>query len=215
MSANLPNGTKIAIASAYAAVVAVTAITNANPAVATAAGHGLANGDIVVIESGWAALDGKTVRVASVSGDSFALEGIDTSREGKYEPGAGIGRVSKVTAWTPITQVTGTNSSGGEQQFVQWVYLEDGQQRQRPTFKNARSLQITLADDVNLPWNAVLKNADEDGDPRAVRFALANGGFIYYNMYVSFNDEPTTTANEIMSNTANLSLVNRSVRYAA
>jgi len=215
MSANLPNGTKIAIASAYGSEFAITALSNASPAVATAAAHGQADGGIIVVESGWAALDGRTVRVDGSDAGTFQLEGINTLSTRKYEAGAGIGSARPVTAWTPITQVTGSNSSGGEQQFVQWVYLEDGQQRQRPTFKNARALQITLADDPSLPWNAVLKAADEDGEPRAVRFALPGGGFIYYNMYVSFNDEPTTTANEIMTVTAYMSLVAPSIRYAS
>lgn len=214
MSASVPNGSVFSIATTYDSAITFTVASNANPTQLTATDHGLANGDIVEVTSGWLGINERVARVASVAANTFTLEGIDTSNTTKYPVGTGIGSVRKVATWTQVGQITGSNSSGGEQQYVEWVYLEDGRQRRRPTFKNAKTLVLTMADDPTLAWNAVLQAADEDGTARALRLALASGGAIYYNTYVSFDGEPTLSANEIMSVTASFSQVAALKRYA-
>ena len=52
MSVSLPNGALVAIAASYGVPSAMTALTNANPAVASlAAGHGIVAGDVFEIEA--------------------------------------------------------------------------------------------------------------------------------------------------------------------
>jgi len=50
--------------------ISISAITQANPGVVTAAGHGLSNGDVVKfsVTEGMVQLDGQAVRVSGVSG---------------------------------------------------------------------------------------------------------------------------------------------------
>jgi len=169
-----------------------------------------------MISSGWSRLDNAVCRVAGSDVNTFQLEGIDTSDTQQYPAGAGVGSAREITAFTAISQVTDSQASGGDQQFFQWVYLEDGLQRQRPTFKNARSLQLTLDYDPDLAWHAALLTADRNGEPHGMRMALPNGSFIYYSMYVSFDGEPTATANQNMQVVANFAFANpRSVRYAS
>lgn len=216
MSAIFPNGSVFSIGTTFATAITISGITNANPAVATATAHGLADGDIVMISSGWSRLDNAVCRVAGSDVNTFQLEGIDTSDTQQYPAGAGVGSAREITAFTAISQVTDSQAYGGDQQFFQWVYLEDGLQRQRPTFKNARSLQLTLDYDPDLAWHAALLTADRNGEPHAMRMALPNGSFIYYSMYVSFDGEPTATANQNMQVVANFAFANpRSVRYAS
>ena len=57
MAARLPDGSTVSLAATYGAAKTITSISNANPAVATAAAHGFANGDLVVINSGWQRLN--------------------------------------------------------------------------------------------------------------------------------------------------------------
>ena len=61
--------------------ITVTAITKANPGVATSAGHGKANGDILYfdIASGMVELNGQAVRIANITTDTFELESLDTT----------------------------------------------------------------------------------------------------------------------------------------
>ena len=79
MSVRLPNGGLFAIASAYAAPVVITGITNANPAVVSASAHGFVEGDIVEMTSGWSKLNNRVVRVGAVTAGTFEIEGLDAS----------------------------------------------------------------------------------------------------------------------------------------
>lgn len=215
MSVSLPNGAVVSIASAYAAPITVTAVSNANPAVASAVGHGLANGDIVEITSGWSRLNSRIARVASVTADTFTLEGINTTSTNLYPAGGGAGSVRKITTWQQITQVLEFTTSGGEQQFVTYSFLEEDVEHQIPTVKSASSFAMTIGDDASLPWYGILSDANDDRIPRAVSVVLPSGSAIYYNGYVTLNKTPTLTKNELMGLQGTVSLTSEPQRYAA
>lgn len=215
-ASSFPNGTIFSLGTTYAAAKIISGISNANPGVASSTAHGCTDGDILVISSGWPRMEGRVARVDDSVTDAFDLEGIDTTSTILYPAGAGGGSAVKVTDFVPLSQVTDLQSSGGEQQNVQWVYLEDGQQRQRPTFKNARQLQMVMDYDPNLAWHNALLSADMLNTPHVLLATLPNNSKIYYNMYVSFDGEPTFTANVNQQVTATFSYANpRSTRYAS
>lgn len=216
MGVKLPNGAIFSVAKTYAAAAVATAVTNANPAVVTAAAHGAADGDIVEMVSGWTALDGRVARADAVTTDSLALEGIDTTDTKRFPAGTGGGSVRRIQDWTQISQVMESASQGGEQQFYNYSFLEDtGDERQIPTTRSARSITLTIADDDTLPHYPVLKAANDDRQPRAIRFQLPNGSVIYFRAYVSFSEMPTTTKNEAMTLQVTLSLTGAPTRYVA
>jgi hypothetical protein len=182
---------------------------------ASATAHGFTAGDIVTIDSGWPALNLAVVRVASSTTDAFALEGFDTTNTTRFPTGSGAGSAREVTAWATISQITDSTVAGGEQQYFQWAYLEDGQQRQRPTFKNARSMTMTMDFDDSLPWHTALLNADRAGTPHVLRIALPNGSTIYYHVFVGFDGEPTLNINANMQVSVSFSFANPlSMRYS-
>ncbi|CAG9177755.1 phage tail protein [Cupriavidus pampae] len=214
MSVRLPNGSIFSIASAVAAATAMTALSNANPAVATAPDHTLVNGDIGIIKSGWSRLDDRIGRVAAVADDNFSLQGFDTTSVDTFPAGGGVGSLQKVSTWQEIKQVLTSTSQGGEQQFFTYSFLEDtGDDKQIPTTRSARSITLTIADDPTLAHYAPLKAADEDRLARAIRFRLPNGDAIYFLAYVSMTDMPSTTKNEAMAITVTLSLAGKPTRY--
>ena len=215
MAASLPNGSLIAIGSAYGSDLPVTAITNANPAVATSTAHGLSNGDIVVVTSGWSRLNGKTVRVANVTANTFELEGIDTTSTTIYPAGSGTGTVKEVTTFTQISQILSSTTDGGEQNFLEYQFLEADSQTRIPTFKSASGLTLSVADDPTLAGYVAAAAANDDREARAVRVALANGSFIFYNGYVSVNKTPSLTVNELSAVEMTFSFLNEPVRYAS
>jgi len=217
MAVSLPNGGTFAIASAYVASVVISDISNANPAViTTSTAHGLVVGDIIEVSSGWSKLNGKVVRVASApTATTATLEGINTSSTSLYPAGGGAGSLREVSTFVQLSQILGTSTQGGEQQFATYQFLEADQESQIPTSKSAQSVTLTIADDPTLPGYIVAKAANDDRAVRAVRFRLANGSTIYYNGYVSINETPTTTANEVMSVQATISLAGTPTRYAA
>ena len=154
----MPNGATLEIASIYGTPIPFTALTNANPAVATAAAHGLAEGDVIAVNSGWTRLDGRGVRVGVIASGTFALESVNTTSIQQYPAGSGIGSVREVTAFTEISQITEMNSSGGDQQFLTFGFLADDDDRQMPTTKNPITLTFTVADDPSKPYVAVCED---------------------------------------------------------
>lgn len=215
MAFKLPNGAIMEIASVFSAAVLATAISNGNPAVVTAVGHDLVDGDIIVATSGWTRLNDRVARVDAALADSFALEGIDTTKTNVYTAGAGVGSVRTVSAWAQIAQITEVATNGGDQQFFTFGFLEDDDDRQLPTTKSPISMTITVADDPLLPYVPICEAADEDKESRVVRLKLPNGSEIYYNAYVSITSTPSLSRNNIMTRTITLSLASRPTRYQA
>ncbi|MGE3346055.1 MAG: phage tail protein [Ramlibacter sp.] len=214
MSVVLPKNTQIALATAYATAIAFASLTNAAPPVAGSVAHGLADGDILLVNSGWTKLDGRIARVDNADTDDFELEGIDTTNTGFFPAAAGVGTVSKITAWTSITQVLDVQPTGGDQQFQNYEFFEDDMQMQVPDRIAAQSIALVIADDPTLPGYLALKAAHEASAIRALRFTLPNGSKIFYNGYVSFNETPSMSKGNVMSVRAQLSLSARATRYA-
>ncbi|KWU16244.1 phage tail protein [Achromobacter xylosoxidans] len=215
MAVSLPNGVTLSLATGYANSKTITAINNANPAVASSAAHGLANGALVELKSGWQKLNERIVRVADAAAGTFALEGMNTLSPIQFPAGTGGGSVREITAFTQISQILEVSTSGGEMQFATYSFLENDFEAQIPTQASAQSLAITIADDPTLPGYKALQAAAELREVRALRVAFPNGSVLLYNGYVSFNETPTMTKGEVMGVQATFSLLSRPVRYAA
>lgn len=66
--------------------ITITAITNANPGVVTAAAHGLSNGDTVIMQGvdGMTEVNGVEYTVANKTTDTFELSGVNTTSYGTF-----------------------------------------------------------------------------------------------------------------------------------
>lgn len=215
MAVSLPNGALVAIASGYGSNITVSALSNADPAVATAAAHGLSDADYIEVTSGWSRLTDKIVRVDAPTTGTFAMEGYDTSSTSIYPAGSGTGTVREITGWTQLSQILSSNSNGGEQQFLEYQFLESDAQKRIPTFKSAAGLTFSIADDPSLAGYQLVETANDDRLKRAVRVTLPSGAIILYNAFISLNKTPSLTVNEIMACEVTLSLLNEPVRYAS
>lgn len=214
MSVQLPNGALVAIASGYESAIAVTALTNDDPASATSATQAFAAGDILEVTSGWSRLTNKAVRVgASPTTTSFDMEGIDTSLTSIYPAGGGVGSVRKVSGFTQLSQILSSTTNGGDQQFLEYQFLESDSQKRIPTFKNAAGLTFSVADDPTQPGYILAASANDDRLPRVVSITLPGGSVLYYNAYISLNKTPSLTVNELMAVEVTLSLLAEPVRY--
>lgn len=215
MAISLPNGALVAIASGYGDALDMTAISNADPGVATLeASHGVVAGDFLEITSAWSRLTDKIIKAGTVSTNDVPLLGIDTTLTSIYPAAAGAGTVRKITGWTQLSQILSSSSSGGEQQFLEYQLLEADAQKRIPTFKSAAGLSFSVADDPSLAGYILASEANDDRIPRAVRVTLPSGAVILYNAYISLNKTPSLTVNEIMAVEITLSLLAEPVRYA-
>jgi hypothetical protein len=215
LAARLPDGAIVSLATTYGTAKTVSAITNATPGVATSTAHGFTDGDIVVMESGWSNLNNRVVRVDNSAANVFDVEGIDTISTTLFPSGSGTGTATEVTAFTQITQIMGFATSGGDQQFVNYSFLEQSYETQIPTITSAQSITIDIADDPSLAGYIALKAASDSRAIRALKIAMPDGSTIYYNGYVSFNETPTVSKGAVMQVKATFSLLSRPVRYAA
>lgn len=214
MTVQVPNGSIVAIESGSLASVAITGITNALPAVVTtAAAHGLVTGDFVEIVSGWSRLTNKIVRITMLTTTTFSIDSYDTTLTSIYPAGAGAGTVAKVSGFTQLAQILTSTSSGGDQQFLTYQFLEGDSQKQIPTYKNPVSIAFTVADDSSQPGYQLAGVANDDRLPRAVKVTLASGSIILYNAYISLNRTPSLTVNALMECQVTLSLLAEVVRY--
>ena len=213
MAYQLPDGSIVSLATVYGPAKAVTALTNAAPAVATSNAHGLANGALLEVTSGWQALNGRIMRATAAAANAFALENSDTSKQANFSPGGGIGSVREITQFMEIPQITDFTTNGGDQQFWTGSFLADNFERQLPTITSAQSIQMSMADDPAQPGLVALQIASDDRAIRALKLALPNGSVLLYNGYVSYNPTPTLTKGTIMTVRATFSLVGRPVRY--
>ncbi len=109
--------------------VPITGLSNGNPAVVTSPGHGLANGDQVLVQGvrGMTRGNGCTYQVAAVTTNTFQLQGWDSTDDAPYAGGGQASRVVEVA--TPynegrIMQVRYTQSADV-------LYLTHGERRIR------------------------------------------------------------------------------------
>lgn len=217
MAVSLPNGVTLSLATAYAASVTITGITNASPATATTSGvHSLAIGDIIEVTSGWSRLNSRLVRVLTVpTTTTLTLEGIDATSTALYPAGTGSGSLRKITTFTQISQILELTSSGGEMQFVTYSFLEQDFETQLPTQSSPQQLSMTIADDAALAGYTAMKNAATTRALTGLKALLPGGSVLYYNGYVNFDETPTLTKNQLMGVRGGFALQNRPVRYAS
>ena len=200
MAVKLPNGATVHIATALAAEKKVTVATNAAECVLTVTGHGFANGDLVLFKSGWGKLNERVFQIGDVNADEFPA-------------GSGIGAVQKITDWVQVSQIVEFSTSGGEQQYVDFGFLEDDFDQQIPSTKSAMSMSIKIADDTSLPGYKAAAKCSDKGGKWPLKVVLKGGGLICYNGYPSMNKTPELVRNQVMAVTLSYAISGEVNRY--
>jgi hypothetical protein len=215
MAITLTTGTVAAIASTYGSSVTMSAITNAAEAVATlAASHGVGVGDYLEVTSGWGRLDKKIVRAKTVATNDVTFESINTSNTTTFPAGSGTGSIRRITAWTNLTQVQGSATSGGDLQFTDITTIEDTVQKQAPTVRGAVTVNLTVFDDPSLSWYSAVTTADDARTPYAVRFSFPNSSKLVANAYWNLQRTPSFATNDSLKTQIGLTFVADPVRYS-
>lgn len=192
MSILKAQGLSLAIGTATGTSITMSAITNAAEAVATlGTGHGVTQGDLLIVSSGWKRLDNMVVRVKTVATNDVTLESINTSSTSDYPAAGGAGTVKKVTNWTTISQLKrDVQSGGGGYQFAEATTLDDVRTQQVPILANGVQLTFNPFWDPSLAWFATVKAAARAGALFPYRMSLPAGQKVYGNAYWGFIDEP-------------------------
>jgi len=210
----LPNNIAFAVATAFAAAVSITAITNATEAVATAT-NTFATGDFVEYIGGWSDATGRVFRLKAASGTSFTFEGLDTSDTSLFPVGAGTGTVRKITTWVPITGVVGAEISGGDGKTVEVPLLDSDMPLLLPDGFTATSVTLTIGDEPTAAHHPALKKISDSVALTCLRAIIpgAGAGVLLYAGYASYNESPSLSKGNVMATKAVFTLQNKVVRY--
>lgn len=214
MAYSVPDGSKLFMSITYGAAAAVSVVSNADPAVATAAGHGLADGKEFIFTSGWEDANNRIFRADGVAADTFNIEGLDTTNESRFTPGGGIGSVKPITAWQEIQQVLNPSSTGGDPKYATVEPLASLNDFQIPTGFTAQAITIPIGDDPSLPGYKALKKASEERQLVALKVQKPNGSVNYFYGYAALNEMPSLTKGQVDTVTATFAPQGQTTRYA-
>jgi len=173
---------------------AVSAVTKANPGVATYVGLDPANGDYLYYSSiaGMYQLDEKVVRVANVNsgGNTLELEAVNTSSYDVFVSG----NLQPVTFGTSLQVVLDFNASGGDFEQIDITTIHDVVRKQIPGAANPIVYNGTCIWDTADAGFVALKAASEIKAKRALRFSFANNQKAVFTGYIGFTGLPTGQA---------------------
>ena len=215
MSAQIANALKFDLGTTIGTAKIISAITNADPGVASSTAHSFTDGDFLIVSSGWERLDNRLVRVDDSTTDAFDMENVNTASTTNYPAGQGVGSAKEVTAFTRITEVLDVQMSGGEQQATSIQFADSEQETELATFINAQRITLTISDDATKAGYLALKAATESGAVTALKIATKTGTLLCYTGTVHLNESPTVTKNNVMSCACVFMIRGRVVRYAA
>lgn len=215
--ARLPTGTVHSVATVLSAEKNVTAISNAAEALVTSAGHGFANGDIVLITSPWGRLNLRAFRIKSATTNDFVLEGGNTSNTDLFATGGGGGgKVQKVTTWVDLDKTLNHSSSGGDPKTVNVKFIESEVEIVLNDGFNAVSRTFDMdADMIGTPAYSALKTLSDTDAFTIVRRRSKSGALSLIPAKVAFNEEETLTEGQIITVKGTFNAQNISTRYAS
>lgn len=210
-----PEGSKFYFSNTFAAAKTVSAISNANPALATATAHGYVDGDEVLLLSAWEDATDTVYKVDQQSADTFDIDGLNSTDTNFYPAGAGVGTAQKVSAWTEIPQVLTIATAGGDARFTTISPIARRNSINVPTGFNATSITLTLGHDPsNANYQAML-DISRTLSKVAFKMVLSGGAVTYGYGYMSVSEAPSLNVNQANQVTAAITLLGRSISYAS
>jgi len=212
MTARVWSGVAVAVQSALAAAVTITAITKASPAVVSHAGSDPSNGDFVVLKtSGMNEVNERVFRVASASSGSFALEGEDSTLYETFSSGT----FEVITFGTSLGTVRSVSASGGEYNFVDTTTIHDKISTQQPGLASAIAYALEnrwQPEDAGL---AALKAASAVKAQRAVRMTFSDGSMTLFYGYVGATGAAGGSAQDLVTTPATLTASGLPTNYVS
>ena len=214
MAYYFPEGSKFFFSRTFAPARTVSAITNAQNAVATSTAHGYVNGDEILLTSGWEDATETVFRVAQLTADTFRIEGLNTTNTTFYPTGSGAGQARRVSNWVEIPQVLGISTSGGDARFTTISPLSKLSDINVPTGFNPMSINVTLGHDPAIASYQTMLDISRTLEKVAFRMVLSGGAVAYGYGYMSISEAPQINRNQANQVNAAITLLGRFMSYA-
>jgi len=215
MAYSLPEGSSQQFSNTLAAAKTITAITNANPAVATCTAHGYTTGDEIMLSSGWEDANDSVYKIESVDSNSFKILGLDSTNTSFFPAGSGGGSAQKLSSWTAIPQVLTISASGGDARFTDVNPLAKRNGIRIPTGFNATSVTLSLGFDATTPAYKTMVGISRSLSKVAFKQVLSGGSVQYGWGYLTVSEFPKLNNNQVNTVDAALTFLGRTMSYDA
>lgn len=213
MAYYFPEGSSQQFSSTFASAKTITAITNANPAVATATAHGYTTGDEILLTSGWEDATDSVYKIETVDANSFKILGLDTSNTNFFPAAGGAGSAQKVSGWTAIPQVLTISASGGDARFTDVAPLAKRNALKIPTGFNAVSVTLSLAHDAANANYLTMVGISRSLSKVAFKQVISGGAVTYGYGYMNVSEFPKLNNNQVNTVDAAMTILGRSISY--
>ena len=203
---------QVAMQTILAGAKTITAITKANPAVATSTAHGYTNGDVVIltVQGMWQA-DTKTVRVANVTANTFELEGCDSTNFDAFQSGS----AQAITFGTTFSTIGDFTTSGGDFEMIDITTIHDTNKKTIPGASSAIECSGNFNWDPSDLGQVAMKAASEARVLRAMKVQFSDGSKWYFTGYPGYSGNPTGSAGGKVTSPFKISGYGRPSFYAS
>lgn len=174
MSTQTGRNVRVEIAATYATAVALTAVTAANPAVATStAAHTLADGVIGYMDAvtGMEEIDGVAFSVSAPATPAFTLEEYDASANGTFTAGTFV----PVATWSLLSPATSVEISEASPELIDTTRLIDRIKQQEVGNLNAQTVTVGGFSDAQNAAVKLVRAAGLVGAYIVFRLTFSNG----------------------------------------
>ena len=213
MALYFPEGSAQTFSQTFAAAKTISAMSNANPSVATSTAHGYVTGDEILLTSGWEDATDSVYKVTTIDANSFSIDGLDTTNTGFFPAGTGAGTAQKISGWTAIPQVLTISGSGGDARFTDVQLLAKRNSLKIPTGFNATSITLTLAHDAANANYKTMQGISRNLSKVAFKQVISGGSVTYGYGYLSVSEMPKLNSNQVNQVDAAMTVLGRSISY--
>lgn len=187
-------GVQIAMQSAVEAAKTISAISKANPGVASIAANGYANGDYLRYKNvqGMYQVNNRIIRVSGAAAGAVDLQGEDTTLYGNFVSG----QAEKITFGTTFSTFLDCSVTGGDFPQIDTTTIHDLQKSSQPGMPNGLVITSNNIWDVS---DAALIAAKKQSDAQtlsAFLITFQNGQKFVINGYIGCTLSPAGNAQE-------------------
>ena len=135
-------GVRVEVQKTVAAAKTITAISLANPGVATSTAHALADGTVGFLDAvaGMVNLDGQAIRIDAPAANTFELQGVDTTTYPAFTAGTFV----PVTVWSTLSRSSSYNIGGGAAEKIKTTVLLDEIEQQANGLLAAQTVSFNI-----------------------------------------------------------------------
>lgn len=213
MAYAFPEGAQLLFSQTFATAKTITALTNANPAVATSTAHGFADNSELLLSSGWEDATDTVFRSGAIDANSFNVKGLNSTNTNFYTAGAGTGSASLISNWISIPQVLTISTTGGDPKMTTISPLARRNDINVPVGFNASSVTLTLGHDPSNANFQTMVDISRSLTKVAFKLLLSGGGASYGYGYMNVSEVPQLNKGQANSVNASFAFIGRTISY--